>query len=265
MIYIIFTLLSLLIVAWDSVFAKSATVSCLSLSRSLTLRGWLRRFFSSNLINLIHFIFYGSIREERKPSLRTCVLLHFVSCINLTKGRKGGQEATGGKLDASWHGSGWIIRENLRPARHTPVDALRLVSDKQHFVASRETSPARCRENENLSPAFEIARWRKRLRAFSYLETISLWKKCEKRRYRRRLFFLHSLPIDNRGNLIFLQTVRLSALSVRTCCNFFPNTRCNLQRSHESEIRYYLIYLKRYLVISHLQMQRALEYIRNTV
>jgi len=175
-----------------------------------------------------------SIRGERKPSLRTCVLLHLVSYINLTKGRKGRREANWMLLDT---GGGWIIRENLRPARHTPVDALWLVSDKQHFAAIEF---ARFRENKNLSPAFEIARWRKRLRAFSYLRT-----------YRRRLFFLHSPPIDNHGNLIFLQTNRVSTLSVRTCCNFFPNTRCNLQRSHEwnsllldilKEISSYLIF-----------------------
>lgn len=43
----------------------------------------------------------------------------------------------------------------IRPARQ--VDALRPVSDKQHFAASVKRVPA-IRENENPMPAFEIAR-----------------------------------------------------------------------------------------------------------
>lgn len=112
--------------ARDSVFAKSATVLCPPPnSHSEDGPG----FFSSDLINLIHFIFYGSIQGERKarlPSLRTRVLLHLVSCINLAEGRWG----TGRRREANWmpfdteadESSARVFGDSSRPAgRRTPT------------------------------------------------------------------------------------------------------------------------------------------------
>lgn len=46
-------------------------------------------------------------------------------------------------------------------------------------------------------------------------------------------------------------------LSVRICHNFFPNALLAICNPATSEIRYYLLYLKRYPLILYLQMQRV--------
>lgn len=133
-------------------------------------------FFSSDLINLIHFIFYGSIQEERKAclaSLRMRVLLHLVSCINLAKGRR----ETGRRREANWMPFDTEADESsarvlgIRPARQ--VDALRPVSDKQHFVASVKRVPLNSREWKSNAGFRDCARnrdWREHLRTLSYDE-----------------------------------------------------------------------------------------------